>query len=112
MSAFQCALLALHFTERCTHPPFARIMHAVVCPSFLVPRSAQPEKKETCRLSFIVLKTQEWIVLSRQLRSALPQRAVVECFAAYEGEALQLAKDAVLPDEKYLAVHHAFVFQK
>ncbi len=51
------------------------------------------------------------LVLSRQLKLALPQRAVAECFAAYDGEALQLAKDAVLPDETFLAVHHATVFQ-
>ena len=50
--------------------------------------------------------------LSRGLKSALPQRAVAESFAAYEGEALQLSKDAVLPDEKFLAVHRAEVFQK
>jgi len=50
--------------------------------------------------------------MSKQLKSALPQRAVVENFLAYEGEALQLPKDAVLPDEKFLAVHRAGVFQK
>src|SRR5690606_29006552 len=48
--------------------------------------------------------------MSRQLKSALPQRAVAENFSAYEGEALQLSKDAVLPDEKFLAVHRAEVF--
>ncbi|MFZ5493977.1 MAG: hypothetical protein ACOZE5_01395 [Verrucomicrobiota bacterium] len=50
--------------------------------------------------------------MSKRLKSALPQRAVVENFSAYEGEALQLPKDAVLPDEKFLAVHRAEVFQK
>lgn len=50
--------------------------------------------------------------LSCELKSALPQRAVAENFAAYEGEALQLPKDAVLPHEKFLAVHRAEVFQK
>lgn len=50
--------------------------------------------------------------LSRRLKAALPQRAVAESFAAYEGEALQLPKDAVLPDEKFLAVHYAEVFKK
>ena len=50
--------------------------------------------------------------LSRELKSALPQRAVAENFAAYEGETLQLPKDAVLPDEKFLAVHRAKAFQK
>ena len=50
--------------------------------------------------------------LSRGLQAALPQRAVAENFAAYEGEALQLSKYAVLPDEKFLAVHRAEVFRK
>lgn len=50
--------------------------------------------------------------MSKQLKSTLPQRAVAENFSAYEGEALQLPKDAVLPDEKFLAVHRAEVFQK
>ena len=50
--------------------------------------------------------------LSRGLKTALPQRAVAENFAAYEGEALQLPKDAALPDEKFLAVHRADVFQE
>ena len=50
--------------------------------------------------------------MSKRLKSALPQRAVAENFSAYEGEALQLSKDAVLPDEKFLAVHRAEVFQK
>lgn len=50
--------------------------------------------------------------MSKRLKSALPQRAVAENFCAYEGEALQLSKDAVLPDEKFLAVHRAEVFQK
>ena len=52
------------------------------------------------------------LVLSQQLKSALPQRAVAECFAAYEGEPLQLSKDAVLPDDKFLAVHRSTVFRK
>ena len=50
--------------------------------------------------------------MSKRLKSALPQRAVAENFSAYEGEALQLSKDAVLPDEKFLAVHRAEVFQR
>jgi hypothetical protein len=43
--------------------------------------------------------------LSKGLKSYLPQKTVAECFAAYESEPLQLSKDAVLPDEKFLAVH-------
>ena len=50
--------------------------------------------------------------MSKRLKSALPQRSVAENFSAYEGEALQLSKDAALPDEKFLAVHRTEVFQK
>ncbi len=50
--------------------------------------------------------------LSKRLKPALSQRSVAENFAAYEGEALQLPKDAVLPDEQFLAVHRDEVFQK
>ncbi len=50
--------------------------------------------------------------LSRGLKAALPQRAVAENFAAHEGEALQLPKDAALPDETFLAIHRTDVFQK
>lgn len=50
--------------------------------------------------------------LSSRLKSAAPQRAVAEGFVAYEGQALQLAKDAVLPDENFLAVHRAIIFRK
>jgi putative restriction endonuclease len=45
------------------------------------------------------------LMLSSRLRDALPQRAVAENFAAYEGEPLQLRDDAVLPELKFLAVH-------
>ncbi len=50
--------------------------------------------------------------LSKGLKSYLPHKTVAECFAAYEGESLQLPKDAVLPDEKFLAVHRAKSFEK
>lgn len=50
--------------------------------------------------------------LSKGLKSYLPQKTVYECFAAYEGEPLHLPKDAVLPDEKFLAVHRAKSFEK
>ena len=50
--------------------------------------------------------------LSKGLKSYLPQKTVAECFAAYEGESLQLPKDAVLPDEIFLAVHRAKAFEK
>lgn len=50
--------------------------------------------------------------LSKELKSHLPQRTVAECFAAYDGETLQLPTDAVLPDERFLAVHRVQVFKK
>jgi len=50
--------------------------------------------------------------LSNELKCQLPQRTVAECFAAYEGEPLRLPEDAVLPDEKFLAVHRAKSFEK
>lgn len=50
--------------------------------------------------------------LSSRLRSATRQRAVIEGFVAYEGQSLLLAKDAVLPEESFLAVHRAEIFQK
>jgi len=49
--------------------------------------------------------------LSSELKAALPQRTVAENFAAYEGETLQLPKDAVLPDGGFLSVHRKFVFR-
>lgn len=48
--------------------------------------------------------------LSLRLKAHLPQRTVEECFAAYEQQPLQLAKDAVLPEEKFLAIHRKTVF--
>jgi len=50
--------------------------------------------------------------LSKGLKAHLPPKTVAECFAAYEGESLQLPKDAALPDEKFLAVHRAKAFEK
>jgi putative restriction endonuclease len=52
------------------------------------------------------------LLLSSRLKEALPQRAVKENFAAYAGEVLQLSQDAVLPDEKFLAMHREIVFKK
>lgn len=51
------------------------------------------------------------LLLSPRLKDALSQRAVKENFSAYAGEALQLPKDAVLPDEKFLAMHREIVFK-
>ncbi len=50
--------------------------------------------------------------LSARFESELKQRAVAENFSAYEGEALKLSKDAVLPDEAFLAMHRAEIFIK
>lgn len=49
--------------------------------------------------------------LSSQLKSHAKQRAISESFSAYEGEALKLEKDAVLPDEAFLAVHRDVIFR-
>jgi putative restriction endonuclease len=48
--------------------------------------------------------------LSPRLKLAVEQRAVAESFAAYEGLALQMDKDAILPDEAFLAVHRTTIF--
>ena len=50
--------------------------------------------------------------LSSRLNAQLKQRAVAENFAAYEGSALKLSTDAVLPDEAFLAAHRAEIFRK
>lgn len=50
--------------------------------------------------------------LSRDLKAALHQRAVAENFAIYEGQVLQLPKDAVLPDNRFIAMHRENVFKR
>ncbi len=52
------------------------------------------------------------LVLSRQLRDALPERTVAENFAAYAGAALCLPVDAAPPDPAFLAVHRKTVFER
>lgn len=47
------------------------------------------------------------LVISSRLKEELPQRSVVENFAAYEGEILRLPEDAVLPQMEFLAAHHS-----
>lgn len=47
------------------------------------------------------------LVLSKRLRDELPQRAVAESFAAYEGQLLCLPDDAALPQMEFLAAHYA-----
>ena len=52
------------------------------------------------------------LVLSSRLKAEGKHGVVGANFAAYEGEALQLGKDAVLPDEEFLAVRRAKIFKK
>lgn len=52
------------------------------------------------------------LVMSAQLKSEVAQRVVAESFAAYEGQSLRLGKDAVLPDETFLAVHRTEIFKR
>jgi putative restriction endonuclease len=47
------------------------------------------------------------LLLSKRLRDELPQQAVKENFAAYEGKALDLPDDSVLPDLAFIAAHRA-----
>lgn len=60
----------------------------------------------------IAFDTKMRLVLSPRLSGELPQRAVAENFAAYAGETLRLPEDAALPDERFLAAHHARFFLK
>src|SRR5436190_2503165 len=52
------------------------------------------------------------LILSPQLKGALPQRTVAENFGAYAGEALLLPEDAALPELAFLAKHRTTIFQK
>jgi putative restriction endonuclease len=52
------------------------------------------------------------LLLSPQLRTALPQRAVAENFGAYAGRPLCLPDDAALPDLVFLAEHRAKKFRE
>jgi predicted restriction endonuclease len=45
------------------------------------------------------------LLLSKRLRDELAQRAVLENFGAYEGQALDLPDDSVLPDLAFIAAH-------
>jgi putative restriction endonuclease len=45
------------------------------------------------------------LMLSPRLKAELPKRAVAESFGAYEGQALTLPVDAVMPDLAFLAEH-------
>lgn len=52
------------------------------------------------------------LVMSKQLKAEIPQRAVAENFGAYEGAMLRLPSDAALPKSEFLAIHRAEIFQK
>lgn len=52
------------------------------------------------------------LLLSPQLKTELPQRAVAENFGAYAGQPLHLPDDAALPDLAFLAEHRAKKFRK
>jgi len=52
------------------------------------------------------------LVLSKRLRSELPQRSVADNFGAYEGQPLQLPDDAAWPDLTFLAEHRNKIFVK
>lgn len=61
-------------------------------------------------VGLITFDSEMRLQLSRRLKAHLPQKTVEECFVAYERQPLQLAKDAVLPEEKFLAIHRKSVF--
>lgn len=61
-------------------------------------------------VGLITFDSEMRLQLSRRLKAHLPQKTVEECFVAYERQPLQLAKDAVLPEEKFLAIHRKTVF--
>lgn len=52
------------------------------------------------------------LLLSPQLKSALPQRAVTENFGVYSGQPLRLPDDAALPELAFLAEHRTKKFRK
>lgn len=51
------------------------------------------------------------LLLSPQLKAALPDRALSENFEAHEGEILTLPSDSVFPDAEFLAEHRANIFR-
>ena len=60
---------------------------------------------------FITFDDNLRMVLSPQLKSHLSQRAIAENFGAYEGMALCLPEDAVLPELAFLAEHRTKLFR-
>lgn len=51
------------------------------------------------------------LVLSSELRDALPQRMVAENFGAYSGEPLRFPADAVPPDLQFIREHRLRIFR-
>lgn len=52
------------------------------------------------------------LVLSKRLHDQLPNPAIDDFFAKYEGKALHLPADAALPDAAFLAKHRKTIFKK
>lgn len=52
------------------------------------------------------------LVLSARIENVLTERAIAENFGAYEGIALNLPDDSVVPDGQFLARHRTEIFQK
>ena len=52
------------------------------------------------------------LVLSKRLRDQLPDAAIDDFFAKYEGKALYLPNDAALPEAAFLAKHRKTIFKK
>lgn len=50
------------------------------------------------------------LILSNRIRSVLCENTVAENFGAYEGEALNVPADAILPDSEFLARHRREIF--
>jgi predicted restriction endonuclease len=59
----------------------------------------------------ITLGEQFQLVLSKRLKSYLPQPALEQCFAQYEGRAIHLPDKVAEPDPRFLQYHRDHVFQ-
>jgi putative restriction endonuclease len=52
------------------------------------------------------------LILSKRLKTELPQPAVAENFGAYAGQPLHFPDDAALPEPAFLAEHRRKIFEK
>lgn len=50
------------------------------------------------------------MVLSRKIKSCLPQTSIEANFTAYEGKPITLPEDAILPDKEFLTIHRKSIF--